>query len=665
MEGKSMRVLRTSLFALAVCSAGLAGCSPGKSSAWEPAKKVDPARFEAAIDALKAAPFSFKADAIEPVDAIFAALPKSVQVTHDAATFDAATGATAVTNVRISPADRPDVGVQIQQIRLWGLDDQLATARLGGQRLDETASLARRVEITGASAFGLANLMNPMMDAYTGAVAGAIEDALGEQSEPMPQMEIGRYDFSIGKIILDDVVLRPWAMVPAKLEADSEWAEVMPLLQTYSAFYRSFAVDQIATYDMKFEFVFSEQGLEQTVLGVLDVSGTKGMRGADTDFSFLRGMRFDFNMQVPSEPLGDPSASLDDPILPSDNATDAPPATTEPPTLLRLTGGIERTASSGMRLDKVMGYLARGEMPPRTETDLLSLGTTRMEKQAFALNGANVYSVADATVDFSGFHWFIPTRARFGANDVVYDIKGIVDAVTAMDPEAFAQAADAGPSVAKVMETLAKYALDKPSFDYDLGWTWDAKSGDAKVDLAYGLDQFIRMKIDFAGGFPSFDAASALIPDDPEAADPAALSKLFSEKSTLKSATVDITDEGGLAKGFGLAVDIGKLMPAGDPATGFLQSTTPESLRTMASSGIYMVGSQAGAEIPAAKAALDAVAGFVAKGGKLSFRLAPKEPVLWSSLDATAADPTATFDRLGYSVQHVAPPEPKTPAKKN
>jgi hypothetical protein len=485
-------------------------------------------------------------------------------------------------------------------------------------------------------------------------------------------------DIGAGKIILDDVVLRPWELTPAKLAPEDEWAEVMPFLQTYAAGLRSVAMDTMATYDMKFETIFEEDGLQQSILLGFDTLAAKGWRGGDTDYSYARSGRMDMGMLLPRSDFEGPAIDIDltdvppEPDAPPaevDNATDAlPPLMDEPPVQLRMTGTFERLAYTGVQLDKVMGFLARGQMPPRTETDLMSMGKIVYGPHAFALNGADVYSAKEATIEFTGFHWFIPTRARMSATDVTYSIPGVMDFVATVDPDSLAELANSDPSLDTVMQLLERFALAKPSFDYDLGWTWDARTGDARIDLMGGLDQYMRLTAAYEGGFPSFDAVSALIPARAEEADQAALSKLFVDKSTLKSLKVEIADEGGLEKGFGLAIEIGKLAPPDNPATGFLRSQTPQGLRSMASSTLYFAGTEAGKQAEGLKVAVDAFAGFVGKGGKVVYTLAPKEPVVWSTLDTTSNDPGPVLAQLGFSATHTPPPAskaPTAPAKPN
>jgi hypothetical protein len=91
------------------------------------------------------------------------------------------------------------------------------------------------------------------------------------------------------------------------------------------------------------------------------------------------------------------------------------------------------------------------------------------------------------------------------------------------------------------------------------------------------------------------------VPDDPEKADEAAIGKVFEANSTLKLVEFNLVDEGGLAKIFALTAEAAKMMPD-DPTGGMMANQTPESLRTLASNGAYMLAEQAGTIAPELKA---------------------------------------------------------------
>ena len=639
-------------FASLACAVALAGCSQ-KSGALE-ALKTTPAEVEAHVTKLSAETFKGKATAAADLAGVRDALPKAVSLTWATLNFDAASGATVLTDVKLTPADMPAVGVGIAEVRLWDFDAEFAKARLGGQRLTETAKLASRIEAKGVSAFGLETLMNPAMSAYTGAINNAIVD----QMPPEVAAEVGQdlevklesYKFAIDRLLFVDVMLRPFELKPAQLPADNEFAELMPVLQPIVAVSRSFAADTMAAFNMTGDMSMTQGGQPFAFKIGMESYGLRGMRGSDTDAAFMRGLNFSANIQEK-----------------------------EMPKPLAISGGTDLITMEGMRFDKVAGYLARGEWPPRTETDLLSVGKIVSKGERVAFNGKNLYSVAESSIDASGWHWFIPTKLRMSATDVVYDVKGFIDFANEMGTSASASAgisdddvdtalekmrdndAPPPPPIAvppEVLALLTKYGLDKPSLDSTIGWNWNATTGATVVDGAFGLDNYLRMDLKYDGGLPNFKSVSDLVPDDPEKADGAAISKVFETASTLKLVEFNVADEGGLAKIFALSAEAAKMMPD-DPTGGMMANQTPESLRTLASNGAYMLAEQAGTIDPALKALVAPFGAWLDKGGKVNFTAKPKTPLALAAtmhaIETGTMSPAQFFVQLNAKTVHTPP----------
>jgi hypothetical protein len=624
-------------FAYLALTASLAACSGEKSGALAPLK-VTPAQVEAHVTKLAGETFKAKAEGAADIAAVRDALPAAVKLSWGALNFDAASGATVLTDVKLTPADTPTIGVGIAEVRLWEFDAAFAKARLGGQRLTETAKLARRIEAKGVSLFGLETVMGSALDTYTGAVAGVVEQQAGPDAAAQVQSELAfkldKYDVSIARIILDDVMLRPFELTLVQLPADNEFAEVMPILQSVVAVSRSFAADTVASLDMKAQMSGSQGGQPMSLDMTMASYGIRGMRGSDTDAGYFRGFTFLGNIAPPDAP---------GPIA--------------------IGSAVDLITIEGIRLDKAMGYLTRGEWPARTETDLLSAGKVVTKNQTFSMNGANLYSVGESVVEATGWHWWIPTKLRFTASDLVYDIKGFSDFMKTVAPAPIADP-DAPPPPPmdippEVMALLTKYGLDKPSLDYTLGWNWNATSGATVIDSAFGLDNYLRFDLKYDGGLPDFKSVSDLVPDDPSKADQAAIQKVFEAKSTLKLAEFNVADEGGLAKIYGLVAEGAKLMPD-DPTGGMFANQTPESIRTLASNGTYMLAEQAGQMVPKLKELIAPYGAFLAKGGKVKTTLKPKTPLAivstMTAVEKGELSPEQLVEQLNATTVHTPPP---------
>lgn len=610
--------MRAFTFAIAALAATaiISGCDTAKSGALAPVKTTA-AEVEKRVEKMAAEPFKLEAKGAADVASVRDALPKAVSLTWASLDFDAATGATVMKNVKLTPADMPEIGLNISELRLWNFNAEFAKARLGGQRLTETGDLARRIEAMGTSVFGLETLMGPAMDAYTGAIENTVTAQLppevaAEVSGSM-QTKLDDYEFSIGRLVFDDVKLRPYELKLAQLPPENEFAEVMPLLQTYMAVSRSFGIDTVFMDKFKGQFAMTQAGQKMAMNFTADSYGARGMRGSDMDAAFIRGMAFDMNAPTG---MADPATA---PVMPE----------------MKIAGVVDYASIEGIKLDKVAGYLAKGEWPPRTEADLMSYGLFTMKNQRFALNGHNLYSVGETTIDARKWHWFIPTKLRMSANDVSYDIKALMDFAADVEQAGIGAPAAGDPAAPpaslippEIMQILVKYGLDKPSMDYAFGWDWNPTSGAAVIDGAFGVDKYLRFDIKYDGGFPSFKGVSDLIPGGFETAKGDEISTLFQKASTLKAFELNVADEGGLDKIFALTAEIGKTLPPEQTGgVAFFANATPESLRTMASAGVYMAADQSAQVAPGFKDLITPFGAFIEKGGKVKFTMKPAKPV--------------------------------------
>src|SRR5262249_26229509 len=146
------------------------------------------------------------------IAAVRDALPKAMSLTWATLDFDAASGATVLKDVKLTPTDAPQIGLAISELRMWDFNTDLAKARVAGQRLTESGDLARRIDAKNLSIFGLETLMGPAMDAYTGVVEKAVTSQLPPDVDVADSLKVklDDYDFSIGRLVFDDVKLRPY-----------------------------------------------------------------------------------------------------------------------------------------------------------------------------------------------------------------------------------------------------------------------------------------------------------------------------------------------------------------------------------------------------------------------------------------------------------------------
>ena len=127
-----MRKLRALAFT-AVLGFALAACSQGGSGAIS-AIDVDPKSVEAHVTKLAGETFKGTATAAADIDSLRAALPAEVAVSWGGLSFDAATGSTLLTAVKMTPKDNTEVGVSMDELRLYDLDVPRLKASLAGKR---------------------------------------------------------------------------------------------------------------------------------------------------------------------------------------------------------------------------------------------------------------------------------------------------------------------------------------------------------------------------------------------------------------------------------------------------------------------------------------------------------------------------------------------------
>lgn len=648
--------LRAGFAALAFGAMFAAGCSQGGSAALT-AVDTDPKAVEALVAKLSTETFKGKATAAADVAAVRDALPKEVSLSWGNLSFEQASGATLLTQVKLTPAGMDNVGVNIAELRLYDFDAGLAKARLTGQRLSETAPLASRIDAKGVSLFGMAAMLNASMGAEAAAepvapaapadptappADGATLEDWPSSIEPsfefddaMFQTSFDKADFSFGRLILNDVQLRPYEAAPPA--AGSDMAQMYgagsELFQQFVPIMRSFGIDTYATYDMKMDLAMTQMGQTVAMSGVAKTTGTRGMRGGDFDAAFARDISFSFE------------------------ATESP-MTMMP--AMNFQYSIANFGMEDMRFDKLYAHMAKGTMPARTETDFLSYGLWTMENQALKIGGRDIMTVGESTLDARKFHWFIPTEIKASAKNAMIDFAAITQmsgayanqmASSFEDPS---MPAPAMPDFAAIAAAMEKHGLARPNMNFNFGWNWNATSGDAKVDLGFGGDKLMQFDVKYEGGFPSFKAVSDLVPDDPAQANMDAIGALFDQKSTLKLIDVNVADNGGLTKLFDFAAEMGPIMAASDPAAaGMMQNQTGASLRQMAGGMLTMLGGAS----PDMASFINPVSSFIMQGGKLHIGLKPSQPSRFSAIgqkfmtmDPMA--PGATMKELGLQVEH-------------
>lgn len=214
-----------------------------------------------------------------------------------------------------------------------------------------------------------------------------------------------KYDFSFGRLILSDIVLRAIDATPAPATAAAATPdpygmtpEAEAMFKSYINVMRSFGVDTFAAYDMKADFAMKQADQTVGASFVAKTMGTRGWRGGDFDASYARDMAYQLNVTEGS-------------MSPAINVAYS----------------IGYVGMEDLHFDKLYGYMAKGVTPPRTETDLISFGSYLFENQKLNIGGKDIMTIGESTFDARKFHWFIPTSIKATAKNAVFDVGAMME----------------------------------------------------------------------------------------------------------------------------------------------------------------------------------------------------------------------------------------------
>jgi hypothetical protein len=633
------RLLAAVMFA-AVGSIALASCKkPDAAAAAGGPGSEAVAALERVMEELRTKPFTVANSTESDIDGFIRALPQGVTVTFAQKSFDAASGATTLTNVVIKTSAFPEGALNIGELKVWGLNTQLAAARLSGQRLAEAGPLARRIDAKNVSVTGLGEIMG-------GLVTGMMQEAASAMpGADAPTPEIGRYDFRIARIIMDNVSLRPFNLAAAPeagarvkggmSNTDDLMAVGFHGLQTYAAWTNAFAADT-AVYDgIEAEAQVAESGSTSTVKFGMASMGARGMNGGDLAYAIVKGTTVDMTM---TNPLlgGGP---------------------------MHVTGGVELYTYENIRLARALDYLARGVMPPRTEADLLSLGVYRNYNTHYEMGGKEIYTVREGVFDGSGWRWLIPTHIRGEMKDAAFNVTNFAAAINEMQraatPAGETPPGDILPS--EVLDILKRHGMDRPVFNVAAGWDWNADTGVAVIDMNIAANSFDTVAFRLEGASPTFSDISSRIPETGEMTDAQknAIAELFTGKTLLRSLSLDVTDQGGVDRIFGAAADFINLDTVREP-TASTQRETAESLRNQTVNQINSEASNIKDAQPAQAAILAAAARFLSSREPFRIALNPQPPLTANdNAETFLNDPEGQAARLGLTVNGQKPPAPQ------
>lgn len=573
-----------------------------------------------------------------PIDAeqLLQLLPDEIVSAYDTVSYDEATGETKFSNLRFSSAEEPDVGIVIKDLSLSGLDTEFLLARLNGTNFEDGAMILNTLEANEISLFGTEKFYNGFLEAYTSTIEDLAEDLEtdieGELEAAFAASEIQKLDYTIANIFIENLELRPFILNLIELEDEAD-TEFVNALQTLAAYYRGAGASRMSMSDMRFDMAMLEAG--ETITMVFDVPSLliEGWSGGDFANYIIGGMVFDMAMPVPEEDADD-----------------------FPFEAIEMTGDYGRQTATDVRLDKALGWLARGEMPPTTETDLMSLGIWTADKQTFKLFDTPFYSVGSSRIDLSDFHWLMPTNMTFEMEDFSFDIGSFVETMFEAVPEL-----QDDPEMAQFRTALAvlkDYDLAAPSMDADFSWNWDEATGASSLTLETGLDGYGTMTFDLSGLVGDFNDWVSFSEDSEKDTDPSAALEAFANRElALGGFGLAMADRGGNDRLYKMLVSLGGVLKDENPEWAALAAYDEETMKLLVSSSVIGGAELLASELPAIRDYAKSLADYLTKGGTFTMAFRPDEPVSGKTLQKLSslespAEVTAFLEQLGFEVTY-------------
>ncbi len=540
-----------------------------------------------------------------------------------------------------------EIGARIGKLQIWGADEAAFAAIKAGD-FDSGVRVADRIEMNDISYFGIREATDRITKSYLGAIEDIASDAVGEGADAAIadafEYDIEEYEMSIKRTFVDGLTLHPLPIILTLEEGDQE-KSVMAYVQEWAHLARAVSFDATASYGMSAKAQYEMQGQKTSIVFGAPFSATKGVRRGDIDFTVTSDLILDMNIEVPASELvtEDGIAVADPEGAPFETA---------------FVGGVETYSLEDIRLSKVLEYLANGEMPPTTDTDLLSLGVWRVLGEYYGFGDEPFYRVEESIIDFSNFHWLAPTNIRAKSNGITYDIEGVLkwaESLAAITPEA--DAVEAQQTMQDAANLLNEQGFSRLRFDSDFSGVWDPETGDTALDYYLDFKDFSRMSVKAAGALGDFQAFASLIPEGEAPFDEAAALEIF-EQSKFSGFDFVITDDGGIDRSFALAVAFADLAPEGDPSMQLLKGANVGDLKVSSAAMIRISSGQAAQAFPPAGPYLQSLADFIQKGGAFRVSANPATPVSLADIEAaTAEDPTKIVDLLGLKIEQTSSKE--------
>lgn len=634
-----------------VLTAGLAGCAPAEPPAETPALVEKGVSTDLSTDAYLAyANDTFTVTGAREADlsGLVANLPSYASLTWDSQSFDAASGATVFEGLALGFGGEEKFGISFETAKLWGYEDELLLSRMAGEQLSETGALFTRLEGTNVSYFGVAPALNSIFD-----------ETLEQLDAELPEgFEFGfdRFESNTGRFVMSGVSLRPWelSLLPAEKVTDfdedipAEVVEIVHGAQHLIAVSRSLAIEKSVSLDTDFTFEMHQPGAETSVSVAIELAAAEGIQGFDIEKNIARGYS------------GSQTNTYSDEVAPGEVITLSgfPAGFT-----MAQQESYESSELRNFKLDKLMGFLARSELPMMDERDLLSLGTWEVANYVSQLNDKTILTAERGFFNAENFEWIIPSDMSFGVSGAQLNTEELGEFFFVFF-ETFMAGVDADDlpeeereqmelvreGVEKAMELLPEHGLDVLPFDMSVSAKWGADSG--PTDFAFEWDAEGYGKTELTAGItlPIYESLQAAFESEDRED---AFETAFLEAFSFRGARWFEQDKGVYDKLFGFAHALGKEYP--DEGWGaMLGSMEPAQMRSYLGTMTRMGKASASAEFPPAAEWIESIATYLETGGSLEIASNPPRPIDEELIDSYEDDPEPEeiVEIFGLTVTH-------------
>ncbi|MEM5516691.1 hypothetical protein WNY37_06995 [Henriciella sp. AS95] len=576
-------------------------------------------------------------------DELNEALPDLVTVSWDEKSFDDSTGATALTGLAITINTDPAFGLRAEEARLWGFDEGFLAARLRGEQLDVEARLFDRLEAENLSYFGVADAAETLFDSLA---AEAEDDDLDSVDFALDTFEV-----TANRMVVSNLTLRPYEFAPAPdslyemMEVSEDEIEnvrmAVGLAQQALAVMRTVAMEDAVVYDAKVD-VDIRQGSADEIMIDQKINADVGFYGYEDVSGFDVGRAIMYNVrQSQSMAMTSPDGTFEDAGY-SDGINYKQEESTQFFTY------------EDLQMDKLAGFLARGDFPSMDEKDLMSLGMWTARDYTLKLNDGEIFTAERVNFDGREFSWFIPNKLELDVKGASVALEEIGNFALTFVPDAAdenPEAADAVDDIETALGKLDEYDLDTIPFDLNFTGTWDDASGAFEVRATSESAGFGEGDASFRMTLPDYGAVqTAMESDDKESA----FEDAFQNAFEFKGLRFFEKDDGGYDKLFGYAIEVGKLYPQ-EGWGAMVGSMTPEQIRQYIATAIRSMKNPASQEVAQAAEWLESMALYYeTSGGSLEIVSDPTTAIDFAYLDdqQDADNVEQTVEDMGISVTY-------------